>query len=157
MARGQARRNWIARMLAVLALLILAAGSVLVGSLWLTPQDGPLYVTITYQAQHDAAAYGVGLFWPLTIGGACVVGSLALACAHVRKRVIAALYASGSAVIIGAYALAFGAGIESSTSLPLRGAGATVLIVLLLVINGSAILGAWWYVMRWPPKSGTQA
>jgi len=49
---------WLACTVAILALFILAAGSVLVGGLWMTPQTGDLGM----QAQSDAAAYGTGLF-----------------------------------------------------------------------------------------------
>lgn len=135
MSRGDVPPS--ARIVAVIALILLAAGSITVGSLWLAPA--------TY-GQADAAGYGAGLFWPVTIICTCVLGSFALAKAKRQKRMLLVLNVSGVVLIVGAYAIAFGTNIINST--PLRGVAEGVLIVVLLAINGSAIFCTWRYLLR---------
>jgi hypothetical protein len=136
---------WLACAVAILALLILAAGSVLVGGLWITPQTGDLGT----QAQSDAASYGTGLFWPLTIVLACLCGSGALALVRTRKRTLLALNGSALALIIGPYVALAQTSILASA--PLQGIAEWMLIGLLLIINLGAIGGAWRYVLRRKP------
>ncbi len=149
MGHDDAGQYWLACAVAILALLILAAGSVLVGGLWVAPQTGDLYATIRAQAQSDAASYGTSLFWPVTVILACLCGSGALALVRTRKRALLALNGSGLALIIGPYVALAQTSILASA--PLQGIAEWMLISLLLIINLVAIGGAWRYVLRRKP------
>lgn len=149
MDHDDAASYWLACTVAILALLILAAGSVLVGGLWIAPVTGDLYATIKAQAQSDAASYGAGLFWPVTVVLACLCGSGALALVRTRKRTILALNGIGLALIIGPYVALAQTSILAAA--PLQGIAEWMLIGLLLIINLGAIGGAWRYVLRRKP------
>ncbi len=143
----QAGARWLARFMAACALLILAVGSVLVGGLWIARQTDPY---IGQQAQTDATAYAMALFWPGTILMACIVGSGALALAQVRKRVLLALACISLTLIVVPYALYVYLydNIGIFGLVPLRGWAAGILVGALLLINVWAIVGAWRYVLR---------
>ncbi len=150
MGHDDAGPYWWACAVAILALLILAAGSVLVGGLWIAPVTGDLYATIRAQAQSDAASYGTGLFWPVTVILACLCGSGALTLVRTRKRTLLALNGSGLALIIGPYVTLTQTSILAIA--PLQGIAEWMLIGLLLIINLVAIGGAWHYVLRRKPS-----
>lgn len=143
----QAGARWLARFAAACALLILAVGSVLVGGLWIARQTDPY---IGQQAQTDATAYAMVLFWPGTILMACLVGSGALALAQVRKQVILTLVCIGLALIVVPYVLYVYLydNIGISGIIPLRGWAAGLLVGALLIVNVWAIVGTWRYVLR---------
>lgn len=145
MDHDDAASYWLACTVAILALLILAAGSVLVGGLWIAPQTGDLGT----QAQSDAATYGTDLFWPVTVVLACLCGSGALLLARTRKRTTLALNGIGLALIIGPYVALAQTNILAAA--PLQGIVEWMLIGLLLIINLGAIGGAWRYVLRRKP------
>jgi len=132
--------------MAICALFILAAGSFLLGGLWIAPVTGALYAHIATQAQYDAAAYGTLLFWPLTVVLACLCGSIALAVAWPRKRVILVLDSIGLALIVVPYAFTVHSSIFWLA--PLHGWQAGLLIAALLVVNSCACIGAWRYVLH---------
>ncbi len=137
------RRRWLAGFMVICALVILAAGSFLVGDLWIGRQTDPY---IAQQAQYDAASYGTLLFWPVAVILACLCGSVALAVAQARKRVILALDGIGLVLVVAPYALTANSGVFWLA--PLQGWQAGTLIAILLAVNVCAVTGAWRYVVR---------
>jgi hypothetical protein len=137
------RQRWFARLVAICALLILAAGSFLVCDLWIERQTDPY---IGQQAQYDAADLGTLLFWPGTVILACLCGSFAFVVAGTRKRVILALDGIGLVLVVTPYALTSNSG--AFWLAPLRGWQAGTLIAIVLAVNVCAIIGVWRYVVR---------
>lgn len=133
-----------AYVLAVIAWGVFIGGSLLVGDLWIGPQQGNL----RYQAQYDAAAYGVGLLWPATVICFCLLESIAFLFAHVKYRFIAILSIGGILLIAIPYTIAFKSSIIQTGPLPLQGAAAGLLAFVLLVVDVAAIYGSW-YCLRY--------
>lgn len=144
-----------ARVLMGVALVLFALGSFLVGSLWIVPQPP---TTITYQSQYDAAAYGIGLIWPVVLFIVCAVATMALVSANAGARTLLLLWAIGIALYFIPNMLVFRTGYWASVALPLQGMEEAVLIAALAVLNGAAIVGAWRLVFRHtarPPVDGS--
>ncbi len=145
MDRPDGRRQ-VAWIMAICALVTLAAGSLLVGDLWIGRQTDPY---IAEQAQGDAAAYATVLFWPTTIILACLCGIIALLVVGNRKRVALTLGCIGLALIVAPIALADN--VEIYHYAPLRGWAAWAVIGTLLIVNACAGAGVWRYVLRRRP------
>ena len=120
-----------AYVLAVIACVVFIGGSLLVGDLWIGPQQGNL----RYQAQYDAAAYGVGLLWPATVICFCLLESIAFLFADVKYRFIAVLNVGGILLIVIPYTIAFKSDIIQTGPLPLQGGAAGLLAFVLLIVD----------------------